>query len=127
KTQILLRIEKIIHAAFGQFGLLTDRIHSRGRIAAGQEQFFGCGQDTFFGLIGCNFQRANKILTGQYVKRICGWGDVGAVMSGISTHGKKFSELIRGQMSHSASNSKIVKFEATSSRNSKPSSTYTPH
>ena len=35
QTQILFRIKKIIEAAFGQLGLLTNRIHGRGRIATG--------------------------------------------------------------------------------------------
>ena len=64
ETQLLLRIKKIIKASFGQRGLLTNRIHSRGCIATGQEQFFRCGQETFCGLIGCHFNRTLYRLVG---------------------------------------------------------------
>ena len=57
EAQLLLRIKKIIKASFGQRGLLANRIHSRGCIATGQEQFFRCGQETLFGLIGGHFNR----------------------------------------------------------------------
>ena len=49
EAQLFLRIKKIIETPFGQRGLLTNRIYSRGCIATRQEQLFRCGQETFSG------------------------------------------------------------------------------
>jgi hypothetical protein len=55
----------MIKAAFGQPGLLTNGIHGGGRIAAGQEQVFGGGQEPFFGGVRRHY-RALNIPTSWY-------------------------------------------------------------
>ena len=41
----------MVEAAFGQSGLLTNRIHCRARVASRQEQFLGRRQDSLLRLL----------------------------------------------------------------------------
>ena len=56
KTQILFRIEKVVETAFGQLGILANRIYRGRPVTASQKQLLRRSKNALSGLIRCHDQ-----------------------------------------------------------------------